>query len=86
MVVTRRMQAAASRIQNFVKIRNMMRLARMQGQAGQQAAAMQRMQQEHGRQQSWIKRYRPNDQVKKRHRLGDGQPKTQRVVSYTRRV
>lgn len=33
----------------------------------------------------WIKRYRPSDRSK-RHRLADAQPKTQRVVSYTRRT
>jgi lysyl-tRNA synthetase class I len=33
----------------------------------------------------WIKRYKPSDSAK-RHRLSDGQPKTSRVVSYTRRI
>jgi hypothetical protein len=32
----------------------------------------------------WIRRYRPNDHAR-RHRLPDNQPKTQRVISYTRR-
>ena len=33
----------------------------------------------------WIKQYRPNDHAK-RHRLNDDQPKTQHVISYTRRL
>ena len=33
----------------------------------------------------WTKRYKPTD-TSKRHRLGDRQPKTQTVVSYTRRT
>lgn len=33
----------------------------------------------------WTRRYRPNDTAR-RHRLEDDQPKTQRVVSYTRRA
>lgn len=36
-------------------------------------------------QRRWTKRYRPND-VAKRHRIKDGQPKTEQVVSYTRRT
>lgn len=32
----------------------------------------------------WVKRYRPNDHAR-RHRISDSQPKTQHVVSYTRR-
>lgn len=35
--------------------------------------------------QTWRKMYRPSD-PHKRHRLHDSQPKTQRVVSYTRRT
>lgn len=37
------------------------------------------------RSRRWVKRYRPTD-VAKRHRLSDRQPKTQHVVSYTRRI
>ena len=33
----------------------------------------------------WRKRYKPTDR-NKRHRLPDSQPKTTRVVSYTRRT
>ena len=33
----------------------------------------------------WVKRYHPHDYAKRR-RLPDGQPKTQRVVSYVRRT
>jgi len=33
----------------------------------------------------WTKRYRPGDPGR-RHRIKDGQPKTQHVVSYTRRT
>lgn len=33
----------------------------------------------------WIKRYRPND-ISKRHRIQDDQPKTEAVSSYTRRT
>ena len=36
------------------------------------------------RSRRWIKRYKPSD-VSKRHRLSDSQPKTEHVVSYTRR-
>lgn len=37
------------------------------------------------RRRGWTKRYRPNDHAK-RHRLGDRQPKAQRVAGYTRRT
>lgn len=37
------------------------------------------------RSRRWIKRYKPSDTAK-RHRLEDRQPKTQQVVSYTRRT
>lgn len=33
----------------------------------------------------WRKRYKPSDTAK-RHRLSDRQPKTERVVSYSRRT
>lgn len=33
----------------------------------------------------WIKRYKPSD-TSHRHRIPDRQPKTTRVVSYTRRI
>lgn len=86
MVATRRMTHAATRIQNFMRVRQMMRQARMQGLAFRQMASMQRMQNHTNNIASFIKQYRPNDQIKKRHRLPDEQPKTQRVVSYRRRV
>lgn len=38
-----------------------------------------------GRLENFRKQYRPNDRYH-RHRLPDAQPKTQRVVSYTRRT
>jgi len=34
---------------------------------------------------TWVKRYRPADWTK-RHRIDDDQPKTTRVISYTRRT
>lgn len=37
------------------------------------------------RSRRFVKRYKPTDTAK-RHRLSDRQPKTQQVVSYTRRT
>lgn len=48
-------------------------------------AARQVAQQRMSGARRWIKRYKPNDTAK-RHRIADGQPKTSRVVSYTRRI
>jgi hypothetical protein len=49
-----------------------------------QGAALMRIQREIGRRQRWRKRYKPTD-VAHRHRIRDSQPKSVRVVSYTRR-
>jgi len=47
-------------------------------------AALTRMQTDIERRRRWRKRYKPTD-VTHRHRLSDRQPKSVRVVSYTRR-
>jgi hypothetical protein len=47
-------------------------------------AALTRINREIDRRRRWRKRYRPTD-VSHRHRLIDRQPKSVRVVSYTRR-
>lgn len=62
-----------------------MAVTRSQSRMGR---ALTRMRDDIGRrrrQQEWIKRYKASD-TSKRHRLKDNQPKTQRVVSYTRRT
>lgn len=47
-------------------------------------AALTRMRAEIDRRRRWRKRYKPNDTAH-RHRLSDRQPKSVRVISYTRR-
>jgi hypothetical protein len=47
-------------------------------------AALTRMQADIERRRRWRKRYKPSD-VSHRHRLQDRQPKSVRVISYTRR-
>lgn len=47
-------------------------------------AALTRMQTNIERRRRWRKRYKPED-VSHRHRLADRQPKSVRVISYTRR-
>lgn len=37
------------------------------------------------RSRRWVKRYKPQDTAH-RHRIEDSQPKTQHVISYTRRM
>lgn len=46
--------------------------------------ALQRIRNSIQRRRQFIKRYRPTD-VTKRHRLPDRQPKSVRVISYSRR-
>lgn len=58
---------------------------RMRALSGTQPLPMNRAIDRIRRARRWIKRYRPNDHAK-RHRLHDTQPKTQHVVSYTRRT
>ena len=58
-----------------------MAVTRSQSRLG---AALTRINHEIERRRRWRKRYKPTD-VSHRHRLSDRQPKSVRVLSYTRR-